>query len=276
MKQLLYLQSGDRGAGIFSYVMQVIVMAKVCKDRNIPMYVDLSENMLYFKDCNKPENVWNYYFEQPFKDLNLDEYDKEYAVWYQDDRPLQLPFRYTIDSEFLKQARQYCKEFVKLKPELLEKANNFLTNNIGKNYLAIHKRGTDHENASYFTLENYFQETDKYIDNYKQLLVCSDEQYSIDAFKKRYGNKVISYDSVRETDPNAVHDCPHGQRKGAHNKYFYGSFVYQNGRDCVIEAYLLSQSSFLLKTLSNVSHFAVMSNDNLDFVWIDENYKTFY
>lgn len=276
MKQLLYIQSGDRGAGIFSYVMQVIMMAKVCKDRNIPMYIDLSENMLYFKDRNKPENVWDYYFEQPFKDLNLNDYEKEYAVWYQDSRPLQLPFRYSVDSEFLKIARQYCKEFIKINPDLLENANNFLKNNVCSKYLAIHKRGTDHENASDFVLSNYFYETDKYIDMYEQLLVCSDEQFSVDAFKARYGKKVISYNSVRETDPAAIHNCPHGMRKGAHNKFYYDGFVYQNGRDCVIEAYLLSRSSFLLKTLSNVSHFAVMSNDKLDFIWIDANYKTTY
>ena len=270
MKQILYLESGNRQAGLFSYVMQVIVMAKVCEDQNIPMYVDFSQDMLYYKDGKANDNVWDYYFEQPYPGIILDEYEKVRAVWYQDHRPLQLPFRYEKDSEFLKQARRYCKQYIKIKPELLDIANNFIKNNTNQNYLAIHKRGTDHENAHYFTLENYFTETDKYIDNYEQLLVCSDEQFSINEFKKRYGAKVISYDSARETEQE-----PH-RRKGAHYKDNSDNFVYRNGRDCVIEAYLLSQAKFLLKTLSNVSHFAVMSNESLDFIWIDSGYKTFY
>jgi hypothetical protein len=85
----------------------------------------------------------------------------------------------------------------------------------------------------------------------------------------------VSYESVREVDQNANHLGPHGFRKGLHNCYS-SNRVYENGRDCVIEAYLLSQANFLLKTLSNVSHFAVMSNENIDFEWIDRNYKTFY
>lgn len=275
MKKLLYLQSGDRRAGIFSYVMQVIAMTKVCKEQNIPMYIDFSENMAYYKDGRETDNVWEYYFEQPFKNLNLEDYEKIHAVWYQDNRPLQMPFRYDKDSDYLKEARKYCKEFVKIAPELKEAATKFIRDNTNGSYLAVHKRGTDHENAPYFTIENYFTETDQYIDQYEHLLVCSDEQFSVDEFKQRYGKKVISYDSARETDPAALHTCPHGLRKGVHNR-FNSNFVYENGRDCVIEAYLLSQSSFLLKTLSNVSNFAVMSNENLDFVWIDEKYKTFY
>lgn len=274
MNKLLYLESGDRRAGIFSYVMQVIVMAKVCEDENIPMYVDFSKDMAYYKEGCVGDNVWDYYFEQPFN-INPDEYEKIHAVWYQDHRPLQLPFRYTLDSQFLKEARRYCKKFVKIKPELIDKADTFLKKHTDGNYLAVHKRGTDHENASYFTLDNYFTETDKYIDQYDQLLVCSDEQYSVDAFKERYGKKVFSYDSAREIIPGHVYQGPHGPRMGVHNQHS-GNFVYENGRDCVIEAYLLSKSSFLLKTLSNVSHYAVMANENLNFVWIDENYKTFY
>ena len=67
MKQVLYLKSGDRKAGICSYVMQVIMMAKVCKEQNIPMYIDFSEYMLYYKDNQTSDNVWEYFFEQPFK-----------------------------------------------------------------------------------------------------------------------------------------------------------------------------------------------------------------
>lgn len=270
MKQLLYLKSGDRRAGLFSYVMQVIVMARVCEVQNIPMYVDFSQDMLYYKDNRTTDNVWDYYFEQPFPKLNLNEYEKIEAVWYQDDRPLQLPFRYEKDSDFLRQARVYCERYVKIKSELVNKAKDFIHNYTDKNYLAVHKRGTDHENALYFTLDHYFHETDKYIDQYPQLLVCSDEQFSIDKFRDRYGAKVISYDSARETEVEPP------RRKGAHYRSNDNNFVYRNGYDCVIEAYLLSQSKLLLKTLSNVSHFAVMSNPNLDFVWIDSGYKTFY
>lgn len=270
VKQLLYLKSGDRRAGICSYVMQVIAMAKVCKDQNIPMYIDFSQDMLYYKDNKVTDNVWDYYFEQPFKNIDINEYEKVEGVWYQDNRSLQPDpgsswMRYSKDSEFLKLARSYCKEFVIIKQDLIDACNNFLDNNTASNYLAVHKRGCDHDNRNHFKINDYFRETDKYIDQYAQLLVCSDEQYSVDSFKERYGKKVISYNSIRETNPAAA-------SRGVHNKSTDNNFVYNNGRDCLIEAYLMSQSKFLLKTVSNVSSFAVMLKDSLDYIWIDENY----
>lgn len=274
MNRLLYLTSGDRRAGICSYVMQVIAMAKFCKDQNIPMYIDFSQDMLYYKNGRTTDNVWEYFFEQPSYSLNLDQYEKIIAVWFQDERALtpEQPaswMRYDKNSNFLKNARQYCKEFVKIKSELLDTANKFIKNNTSGNYLAVHKRGCDHDNRNYFKLDDYFTETDKHIDQYEQLLVCSDEQFSIDSFKDRYGKKVISYNSVRETNPaEAVN--------GVHYKKRQDNFVYNNGRDCIIESYLMSNSKFLLKTVSNVSSFAVMLNENLDFEWIDKNYNCYY
>jgi hypothetical protein len=122
MKQLLYLKSGDRRAGICSYIMQVIAMAKVCKDQNIPMYIDFSQDMLYYKDNKVTDNVWDYYFEQPFKNIDINEYEKVEGVWYQDNRSLQPDpgsswMRYSKDSEFLRLSRSYCKEFLIKKPE---------------------------------------------------------------------------------------------------------------------------------------------------------------
>lgn len=271
MKQLLYLKSGDRRAGICSYVQQVIHMAKSCKERNIPMHIDFSEHMLYYKDKQTTDNVWEYFFEQPFKDINLNDYEKEEVVWYhhEDPRTLRFEFRFKPDSEYLRVARQYCEEFVKLKPEMLKIGNNFITNNTNQNYLAVHKRGCDHDNASQFNLPQYFHETDKYIDDYEQLLVCSDEQFSIEEFKKRYGKKVICYDSARENGDTI-------NRDGVHFKSNDDNFVYRNGRDCIIEAYLMSQAKCLLKTVSNVSHYAVMQNKNLNFIQIDDNYGCVY
>lgn len=270
MKQLLYLKSGDRRAGICSYVMQVIAMAKVCKDQNIPMYIDLSQDMLYYKDNRITDNVWDYYFEQPFKNLDINEYEKVESVWYQDNRALQPDsgsswMRYNKNSEFLKLARSYCKEFVIIKPELIDTGDNFLKNNTNGNFLAVHKRGCDHENRNHFKLDDYFRETDKYADQYDQLLICSDEQYSVESYRERYGKKVISYNSVRETNPTEA-------IAGAHFRNTGNNFVYNNGRDCIIEAYLMAQSKLLLKTVSNVSSFAVMLGQNLDYIWIDENY----
>jgi hypothetical protein len=270
MKKILYLQSGDRRAGICSYVMQVICMAKVCKDQNIPMYVDFSQDMLYTKVGCSNDNVWEYYFEQPFKDLVLSDYDeRECAVWYQDKRPLQLLLRFDSTSDFLKEARQYCHEFVKIRPEILYDGDVFLKNNTDGDYLAIHKRGCDHSNKDAFRLEHYLDKVDKHIDRYKQLLVCSDEEYSIIEFKKRYGSKVFSYPSARAQ--SVAEGLP-----GLHNLSNTNNFVYQNGRDCIVEAYLMSRSSFLLKTVSNVSAFAVMYSKTLDFVRVDDNYGCAY
>ena len=107
-KKLLYLESGDRRAGLCSYVMQVIAMAKPCKDNNIPMYIDFSKDMIFQKQGDPNGNVWEYYFEQPFPDLNLNDYEWERVVWYQDSRPWNPPMRFDSKSDYLKVARQLC------------------------------------------------------------------------------------------------------------------------------------------------------------------------
>jgi hypothetical protein len=281
-KKVLYLKSGGRGAGICSYVQQVIHMAKICKDENIPMYIDFRENMIFCKSDSKSEevnwrypvycndNTWEYFFYQPFPDINLDEYEKEEVEWIQQPpRGFAFEFRYDPKSEYLKKTRQYCKEFIKFKPEIVESANNFIVNNTNQNYLAVHKRGCDHPNSRSFALKDYIHETDKYIDKYEQLFVCSDEEYSVQEFKNRYGKKVVFYNALRETDTNQAHI-------GIHLKQNINNNTYNNSRDCLIETYIMSQAKFLLKTCSNVSHFATMLSSNLDFAWIDQNYGCQY
>jgi hypothetical protein len=268
-KKLMYLEPGDRRAGLCSYVMQVIAMAKPCKDNNMPMYIDFSKDMLYHKQEDPNGNVWDYFFEQPFPNLNLNDYELERAVWYQDNRPWNPPMRFDSKSDYLKVARQLCREFVKLKPELTTVGDKFIQENTNGRFLSVHKRGCDHENRNQFRLEHYFIETDKHIDKFDKLLVCSDEQHSVDAFKQRYGSKVFSYSSHR------AQSASEGV-VGAHNLPNSNNFVYQNGYDCLVEAYMMSRSSFLLKTVSNVTSFAVMNSDDLDFIWIDANYGCNY
>ena len=242
-------------------------MSKYCVEQNIPLYIDFRENMIYRKTGTVNDNVWEYYFLQPFVIEDIDSYDREEATF--DGRGLTFQFRFDTNSEYLKEARELCKKFVKFRPELIESAQNFINEKIGCSFLSVHKRGCDHDNARDFTITEYLKETDRYIDRYEKLFVCSDEEYSVQEFKKRYGNKVVTYDTLRETDPSQSHI-------GIHLKENINDNIYINGRDCLIETIILSRSNLLLKTISNVTHTAVMLNENLDFVWIDEKYKTFY
>jgi hypothetical protein len=254
---------GARHAGLMSYFVQVISNLYVTHCSGNKLYVLFDNNMRY-KDASYGENVWEYYFEQPYN-ITLAERENIYTkdVWL--NGHLSIECRPSIETRRI--ANLMCTEYIRLKQHVVKKINNFWLEHKNKNetVLAVHKRGTDHvTDAPLLSISEYYEAVDRYIDRYDKLLICSDEEYSINDFKKRYGNsKVIAYNSIRAETPTNI---------GVHHSVGTRD-PYRMGEDVVIETYLMSQSNMLIKTVSNVSNSSLFLALDLEYISIDEHIK---
>lgn len=252
---------GSRHAGFMSYYMQVISNLYAVHKTHNKLYVKFTENMRY-KDIRHGKNVWEYYFKQPYNiNTSTDLQNSREVVWHEN--CLNISCRPTED--IITKASLMVNTYINLKDCIKEKINNCLntyTNQTDK-VLAIHKRGTDHgTDAPLLDISEYFTETDKHIDNYNKILICSDEEFTVNAFKSRYGiDKVFSYNSIRAAAPTTL---------GVHHSIGMKD-PYKMGEDVIIEAYLMSKSDMLIKTVSNVSNASLFINPLLKYVSIDNH-----
>jgi len=193
---------GHRYAGLMSYFVQAVANLYVVENTQNKLYIKFDENMRY-QDLRYGRNVWDYYFDQPFN-FTKEEVDaalKIQDVWFENN--LTIPSRLTPD--VINVGGNIVRKYINLKPHIQEKINKFLINNKQPDdkILAVHKRGTDHiTDAPILPLQVYFEYIDEYIESYDKLLLCTDEEYTVKEFKQKYGNKLITYNSIRAIERN--------------------------------------------------------------------------
>ena len=252
--------AGQRYAGLMSYFVQAVSNLKLINNTEHKIYFKYDHNMLYLDPIMKG-NVWEYYFDQPFTftedEIKSSKVEKD--VWFPD--CLNIPTY--PDNAINLAAFELIEKYIKLKPHLSSKIDAFLSEHASPSdkIISIHKRGTDHVNDSpEVPIETYFNAVDISVDEYQKILVCSDEEYSIDAFKKRYGNnKVISYNSMRALKKTTL---------GIHQSIGLQS-PYKMGEDVIIETFLMAKTHKLIKTVSNVSNSVLLINPKLQYLQLD-------
>jgi hypothetical protein len=263
---------GKRMAGLMSYFIQAVSNLNAIDNTSNKMYIKYDHDMLYLDSTRKEKNVWDYFFEQPFtfNDVEINHAKRVKEVWFKDGLGVPPP---RPSQEFYKKANILIQKYVRLKSNIEEKINNFLIENDlqDKKFLAIHKRGTDHHTMDaehllptikpIISIDNFFKHTDEIIDNFYKVLVCTDENNILDSFKKRYGNKIVCYDSIRSLDSRPI---------GIH--YSIGQQnPYKMGEDIITEVYLMSKAHTLMRTVSNVSISVIMLNNVINVINIDKD-----
>lgn len=264
---LMITNGGGRNAGLFSYVGQVIGNLHVSDSMGLPMWINIHHSP--YLELNRGRNCWDYYFKQPY---NLQESDVknfkniDEKEWF-DGRIDTITPNFTEDT--IKRARELTKKYIK--PVLLieQKIENFKKDVIKtSNYGAIHFRGTDHHygtpNGTFPIIPQqiYFNYIEQLLTKFEKVLVCSDQQDFVDNCTTLFGaNKIVFYPSIRSKNHLAIH-------------YSNDGFKYQTGEDVTVEAFLMSDSKYLVRTCSGVTHFSIFNAHDPDFkfVNIDEVY----
>lgn len=254
----LYITPNEHIVGLFSTVLKTLSNISAIEGSDDKLYVNWDKNLPYL-DPSHGSNVWEYYFIQPFN-VSPSELENPYQT-----TPLLgggTPFYGIIrpSEAQLAEGRMLCKKYIRIQPHILKLVDDFMTENKLKNgeYFAMHRRGTDHKmDAPILPLEDFYREADELFVKYDKCVLCTDEVKTVDAFKERYGDKVCTYDAIRSEDDKGVH-C------GG-----FKSSAYKIGEDVMVEALLMSNSDFLIKTVSGVSLFSIYFNDTLNYKDID-------
>lgn len=246
--KLKVVESGPyKNRGWFSYFNQAIYALKSADRENVPLMIDFVDTNLH------PDNIWDFYFYQPFVIENLSDYEIERKMWFD------TYCQFFLDQNHIDEFNCMVNKYVVVKPKITQIVDDF-TNKyfLNKNILVCHKRGTDHSlHGDMLSLQYYFEKVDLHIDKYDLLYLATDEQQTLDAFKNRYRNKVIYYDCMRSENGIAIH---HGIGK---------QDPYKMGEDVVVDCLLMSKGSHLLKTASNISHAVLYFNNKMTWENID-------
>ena len=261
-KELMIVDSGANQRGLFSYVLQVVSNLHVADLENKSMLVDLHTTPYNVSD----ENCWTNYFYQPFRlkksnynDFNI--FNRE--MWFDN----HLSIKPILDKNTKKNCNILINKYIQVKQHILDIKDSFKNDFIQtENYASLHYRGTDHvTDCEILDKSVYFENIQKVINDYDKILVCSDEQNFIDEVVLNFGcDKIVSYPSTRSNTGDPIH-------------YNNENFKYKSGEDVLIESLLMSESKFLMRTVSNVTHFSIFKNENLEYKNLDEHlYEKYY
>ena len=126
------------------------------------------------------------------------------------------------------------------------------------NVLGVHVRSTDHMLAR--PTEDTLEIVDNKLtnNNFDRIFLMSDSEEAVNKFKNKYGNRLITHNSIRSRSKLPVHV---GKDSNA----------YRISEDVIVEAYALSKTNFLVLSIpSNVNYFVRCLAPNLDYDCVSE------
>jgi hypothetical protein len=271
MNKHFYIFRDEYKRGLMGYYVQILNALYRYNTEETPVLIDLKECTPYFDNNMPNKNVWEYYFEQPNNQYDLQtiyEQEKYTKSSFMD----KFEFIFHLSDENIKIIREIVKKYIKIKPHIIEKVNTFYNNQMkGYNILGVHKRGTDHYTIGHAGGQQHLMNCDYFfslIDNIKndfdKIYLITDETEAVINFKNHYGDKIIHYDDVIL--------APKNDNKGIHNGVGRNQ-PYKMGEDVIIESFLLSKTNLALLVASSVSNASISFNENLNFKYIDNHIK---
>jgi|LakMenEpi03Aug12_release.lakeMendotaPanAssembly.Ray.scaffolds.fasta_scaffold198945_3 hypothetical protein len=267
MNKKYILIKPEQYCGMGGCIWQVI--RAIYHNPNMLYYIDFTDSIYNTK---KGDNVWDYFFEQPHVNTFPQSNEIEKVVGLISEQDSEFIWINTVPNtpdEISKRRLNFnniINNYIKLKPHVEEKINNFVNLNFNnKKIVGAHFRGTDHPYKK--NMDDYFKIIDQVINDYDYIFVCTDSNERYEAAKKYYGAKLISYDSLRSNRDDTPLHMPWYEQRWTRNPSF--EYQYKIAEDVIIESHLLSRVNFLFCCApSNVNYFARSLNPLLESVEI--------
>lgn len=262
--------------GFFAIYMYILDHLAWAEDHGYVPVLDIERYDCLYKEkepVNDTTNPWYYYF-QPLSEVTLEDCKRKKNViygpikylhykaiyYYRDKEKNVLP-----DSEQISELHKLAEKYMKLRPEIKELLDEQkkLISCYGR-VLGIHVRGTDmytegkqHPIPTGKTKD--FSLIDDIIKTHhiEGIFLCTDTESTVQLFREKYGDKVITTDAVRQVNDNGtgIHkDKALGDQR-LHHKYLLGVEV-------LTDMYMLANCQVLLCGPSNVPFTALIYNDN--------------
>ncbi len=275
------IQHIDGNAGfcaVLTYTLNGIRMA--VRDGAIPVVHYGPGSTPFFFDPSRGENVWEYYFEPVSSvgyeqlraalardELSADQVHsftkKQIFDWHHSDLDRIATFwakDVPDDPSAWMEAkralgRKYVSEYIRVKPHITEKVDAFWDAWTGPQFtIGVHIRGTDFAYAEPTSPLAYFEAIDRYLskrgaERYRVFLATDQNQF-VELFGKRYGDRLITYDSLRSN-------------RSLPPFKFSSASPYRRGEDVLIDLLLLSRCDFLFKGAAAVGEVALWFSPSL-------------
>lgn len=255
MKEVVVCINGnDYSRGYFSYINQAIRGLSAYYVNKTPIYIDFTNESSYSQSPN--DNIFEYFFEQPFiKKSELTDYTiKELAVWISD---IQFKSSIEVSEKDYELGRKVFKDFIRIKADVIDEFNKVYEPHKTKKILGIHRRGTDYGvHGNIVPLEKIFESVDEHIGKYDALFLATEEQSTLDSFKERYNN-LIYLPAFRANGTKSVFHLEYNKINMA--------------KEVLFDAIFLSKCDTILKTVSNVSDFAIFAG-HTNYIRIQKEY----
>lgn len=233
--------------GFFSLFIQAINGIAFAKRFHLPYYVNFGHiSFAYSQPGNGDQNFWNYYFDQPIKNIT-----DQHIV------PNELIETYPLriwDRSYIRQLADVMSKELIYRDEVARRFNDVKKNFGEKRILGVHFRATDHPGeVAPVSLKDYFKEVDRRQGDFDKIFLATDDLDIEAAFDTRYTGKLLCNPVVRSANQKPLH-----QDEVYTDKYTLGL-------DALMDCYALSLCSEVLLTHSNLSYSALLFNPELKY-----------
>ncbi|MEM6838548.1 MAG: nodulation protein NodZ [Cyanobacteria bacterium P01_C01_bin.120] len=163
--------------------------------------------------------------------------------------------------------RSLIDRYIRITPNIEAKIERFYQHEfVGKKLIGVHMRGTERSvevtgwyGKPHLDEQTYMREVDMALKKFPdaQIFLATDTQNTVDIFKARYKERLLTYDAQRSDEGNS----PHLQ--------FGGAVL---GEQVLIESIMLSRTDFLIHGISNVAFAALCFNPELSHLNVYSKY----
>ena len=202
-------------------------------------------------------NIYDVCFIQDIEDYNIN------FLQYKniENLPLQIsldPYdETTFTKEKLKNCESIIKNYFKLNGEMKHLFSSRHSQIDFSSTIGFHRRATDMvavHNVTTIPLESIFEILEK--EEFENVFLMSDNLTDLNRFKKRYGNKLITFDEFSTSEFN---DNPFFKTNKDEE------LIKKHIQEIVFGAYTLGMTKKLFCTKSNLSTFSILSNSQLNY-----------
>jgi hypothetical protein len=245
--------------GMFAAANQILGQLAIF-DTKLPveidgLCVDFGSHGLYY-DPGRGPNWWSYYFEP----LCVGRLEKDGVYPPKFDYIQGFKRRRQLTRQ---EASELVRKYIKVKRQILEKVEQFVWRHFSGFYvIGVHYRGTDKKNeAPRVPYRSVFEAIAKHIPEESpwRIFAASDEDQFIEAIQRAFPGRVVACDARRSQNGEGVH--------------FMCEEPYLHGEEALTDALLLSKSSILIRTSSNLSLWATYFNSELPTILLSQNYR---
>jgi len=186
---------------------------------------------------------------------------------------------YPIESPTeMKLAAALTKQYIRVKPHIMEKVDQFWTSKLKNNefVIGIHFRGTDkkrlypYKSPSYTVFEHLIESTlTKYQPSSYRIFIASDETEFIEWAISKYEDNVFYLNHA----PRLSASDKAASRGGTHKSKLFSN--YDKGETAVMDCLLLSKCNYLIKNRSSLSDISLAFNEKLDWTLVLDDYTCY-